>query len=334
MIKVGILGYGGIARSHKGGYENLARRGAPVELVALCDIDPEQFSKQVEINVGGEEAGSKQYRTYTDLDEMLKNEELDVIDICLPTYLHCEYAVKLLKMGYNVQSEKPMGLNEQQCEEMLAAAKESSKKLMIGMCLRFSSAYLAVKKLIDEGTYGKVLTGHFERISAMPRWGFQNWFRDYERSGGVALDMHIHDVDMIRFMFGEPKAVCAVTNNSKMKCTTIHSTFIYDDKIFTAIGDWGAGGTFRFRSGCRLNFEKATVVLQGADVKVYPSQGEPYDLECECVDYMAEESLYLARTILGEIENEKNKPEDAAGSVRLISKLMESAENGGRRVDL
>lgn len=335
MLKVAILGYGGIARAHRRGYELLASQGAPVELVALCDVDPEQFASMITINQGGEDAGvSKSYATYTDLEEMLEKEELDIIDICLPSYLHCEYTVKLLKRGYHVQTEKPMGLNAAQCQEMLTAARESGKRLMVGMCLRFEPLYLELKKLIDEETYGKVYAAHFERLSAIPEWGYQNWFQDYDRSGGVALDMHIHDVDMIRFLFGDPQAVSALTSDSKMKCTTINSTFVYDDKLVTAFADWGLSKTTGFRMSYRVCFERATVCLEAGEIRVYPDEGEAFKLEVSDADRMAEEALFFARTIRGELENEKNTPADAAGSVSLVGKLMESAQKRGIQVEV
>lgn len=336
MLKVAILGYGGIARAHRKGYEQLAEQGAPVELVALCDIDESQFEKLVTINQGGDNnASSKSYRTYTDLEEMLAKEELDIIDICLPTYLHCEYTCKLLRRGYHVQCEKPMGLNQAQCDEMLCAARESGKKLMIGMCLRFDGLYCALKELIDSGKYGKVESVYMERLSAMPRWGYDGWFHDYDRAGGVAMDMHVHDVDMLRYLFGEPKAVSALTNDARTKCTTIHSRFHYDDKLVTVIGDWGQSNSTKFRFAARFNLEKATVELRGKVITVYPDGGEAYELEPSTKNgHMAEESLFFARTILGELENTRNTPEDAAATVNLVKKLIESAENGGKIVEV
>lgn len=334
MLKVCILGYGGIARAHRKGYEILENAGAPVELCALCDIDPKQFEKVVTINQGGNEANAKVLNTYTDLEEMLEKEQPDIIDICLPTYLHCEYATMLLKRGFHVQCEKPMGRNLAECKKMLKVAKESGKQLMIGMCLRFDSTYLALKKLIDEAPFGKVQVAHFERLSSLPRWGFEGWFHDYERCGGVALDLHIHDVDMIRFLFGDPEKVSAQTIDSKVKCTTIASNFSYPDKIVTAIGDWGQSNTRKFEGRFRVNFERATVLTEGGAVMVYPDEGEPYALEIEKKSHMAEESLFFARTILGELENQKNKPADAAKTVELIEKLMESAELGGAQVEV
>ncbi len=335
MLKVGILGYGGIARAHRKGYELLAEQGAPVELVALCDIDPNQFTNLVTINQGGADTGSaKTYHTYTDLEEMLAQEQLDTIDICLPTYLHCEYAVKLLRRGYHVQSEKPMGLSSAECAQMIAAAQESGKKLMIGMCLRFDPLYLELKKMIDAGTYGKVESAHFDRLSGLPKWGFEGWFHDYKRAGGVAMDMHIHDVDMIRYLFGEPEAVSALTSDCKVKCTTINSRFIYSDKLVSAIGDWGQSNSSNFKMSYRVNFERATVTMENGEITVFPNEGEPFKLDFEKKNHMAEETAFFARTILGELENTRNTPADAAGSVRLVEKLMESAENGGGKVEV
>lgn len=336
MLKVAILGYGGIARAHRKGYEELAERNAPVELVALCDIDPAQFEKTVAINQGAEVGSQKEYRTYTDLEEMLAKEELDVIDICLPTYLHCEYACKLLRRGYHVQCEKPMGLNAEQCAEMIKTAEESGKKLMIGMCLRFDGLYLALKELIDSGKYGRVESAYFERMSAMPRWGYDGWFHDYDRCGGVGMDLHIHDVDMIRFLFGEPKAVTAVANDVRTKFTTMHSRFHYDDILVTAIADWGQSNSTKFRANCRINLERATVeVSHKSGITVYPDDGEPFTTAGIAKSgHMAEESLYFARTILGEIENDRNTLESAAQTVNLVKKLVESAENGGKIVEV
>lgn len=333
MIKVAILGFGGIARSHCRGYELLAARGEPVKLVALCDINPDQFKKVVTINQGGEDVTvAEKYHTYTDLDEMLAAEQLDTIDVCLPTYLHCEYVTKLLKLGYNVQSEKPMGLTGEQCDEMLRVWRESGKQLMIGMCLRFEPQYLALKEMIDSGRYGKVRAAYFTRTSSLPRWGFEGWYRDEARSGGVAMDLHIHDVDMVRFLFGEPCGVQSHTTGGAVPHISVDTTFIYPDKHVTALAEWGMAHTWRFRAEYTVCFESATVTLEGGKITVYPEQGEPIAVEYERADRMAEESLYLARLVMGEPENTKNTPEDAAATVRMIEAIYRSAAANGETV--
>lgn len=335
MLKVCLLGHGGIGQSHRRAYAQLAEQNAPIQLVGICDIDPGKFTGDMAINLAGVEGqGVGGYRCYTDLEEMLTKEQPDVIDICLPTYLHCRYTVMLLKRGYHVQCEKPMALNPDECGQMLAAAKESGKQLMIGMCLRFDPLYLELKKMIDEETYGKVYEAHFERLSGLPGWGFEGWFRDYARSGGVALDMHIHDVDMIRFLFGEPTAVSAVTGNNRAYCSMISSRFEYGDKQIFAVGDWAQSSSFPFKMAYRVNFERASVIMDGGRIRVCPEGEAAFDLVLEEKNRMAEEIAFFARVILGEEANTKNTPADAAQSAAMIAKLMESAGNGGRPVVL
>ena len=138
MIRAAMIGFGGIAQSHKNSYLSLEKRGIPVKLVAICDIDPKAFERRMKINIDtGESTLGGDFHTYTDLEEMLANEQIDLIDICLPTPLHAEYAIKMLERGYHVQSEKPMSLTEDECRKMIEARDRSGKQLMIGQCLRF-----------------------------------------------------------------------------------------------------------------------------------------------------------------------------------------------------
>ena len=94
MLKVAVVGVGGISGAHIPAWEEMK----VAELVALCDIRPERMEKYV---------GK---RCYTDIDELLKNEELDILDICLPTYLHADVACKAMDLGINVITEKPISL--------------------------------------------------------------------------------------------------------------------------------------------------------------------------------------------------------------------------------
>ncbi len=331
-IKVAILGYGGIARAHMGGYNFLKKEGTPLRVVALCDIDQTQFEKDVAINIETEAVSEKDYRTYTDLDEMLAKEEIDMVDICLPTYLHKEYTIRMLRAGKHVQCEKPMALHYEDCLEMLEAAKESGKQLMIGQVLRFEAPFLAVKKALDSGKYGKVLTARFERLSLLPYWGWQNWFQDYEKAGGEMMDMSIHDYDMARYLFGEPSKVSAVTCDREVREQTSNGRLYYDDgMIVTVDGSWAEAKTFPFSCPFRIVCEHATLAWPTMDspVLVYPNEGEMYELPPEPDNYMANQSRYFAEVLMGERENDKNRPESAAKTIALIERLKESAAQGG-----
>lgn len=336
--RVAILGYGGIARSHKSGYVFLENEGAPVKLVALCDIDPAQFTKTVTINTGGSTAEDlSAYRLYTDFDEMLAKEDFDTVDICLPTFLHKEYTIRALRAGKNVQCEKPMALTSADCAEMIAAAKESGKHLMIGQCLRFDSAYIALKEFLDSGKAGKVLSVRCERYSSMPRWAFEGWFHDFSRSGGEMHDMSIHDYDMVRFLFGEPKKVSAVAVDHEMRGQVSHAVMQYEDGMFVSVGgSWAESKTRSFSYGIHVTAENATIIRTSAMPKprVFPNDGEPYDLECPEPNYMAEQARFFARVVLGEIENTTNPPESAMQSVALVEKLKESVVSGGAVIEI
>lgn len=332
-IKVAILGYGGIARAHHSGYRILAAEGYPVRLVALCDIDPEQFRRETSINIATEKSGVDGLHLYTDFEEMLTKEDFDTVDICLPTYLHKEYAVRALAAGKNVQSEKPMALSADDCAEMVAAAKKSGKQFMIGQCLRFSSDYLAAKEVIDSGKYGKVLAAHFERLSALPRWGYEQWFMDTARSGGCMLDMSIHDIDMARFLFGEPASVSAISYDRETRHQWSESRLFYKDgPLVTIIGSWDEAPGTPFTASFRINFEKATLVWKGGEpVRVY-TDGREEVLTYEARDYMAEEIRYLAELTATGKKNDRNPAESAMNTVALVETLKASADARGKEL--
>ena len=335
-MKVCMLGFGGIAKSHLRGYLAAEKKGCEDQLVAVCDIDPARFSGGTKMNIdSGKGALPEHIRTYTDWKEMLDTEQPDIVDICLPTYLHCEYTCKILEMGYHVQCEKPMGLTGEECQRMLDTAERTGKKLMIGMCLRFEPSYVELKAMVEDGRYGKVRSAHFDRLSVLPRWGFENWFPDVERSGGVSLDLHIHDVDVISWIFGTPKAVSAVTTGSEeCACQSIHSNFYYDDMIISAIGEWGMADTFPFYFGGIVNFEKATLKFDNkGTVMLYPNEGEPTELPLTKKNRMEEEERYFAQVVQG-MENTTLPPQSAMQSVLLVKKLMESAAMGGEKVSV
>lgn len=336
-VKVALLGFGGIAKSHKKGYDLLAAEGANIRLVAICDVNPEQFKKSdASINLGSDgKLALDDIHTYTDCDEMIAKEEIDMVDVCLPTYLHKEYTVRMLKAGKHVLCEKPMALNSKDCAEMLRVAKECDRKLMVGQCLRFEPAYVYLKECVESGRFGKLKYLHMDRLSGLPKWGFEGWFRDTARSGGCLLDMHIHDVDMARFLLGEPQAVSCVAYDDTVRWQVVNSRLYYDDVVVIADGSWDESPLKKFYMGFRARFEEAELEMNGSKLTVYPNEGEAYEPELTAQNRMAEEIRLLATLVADpEATNEVNTPESAAATVALCEKLMESADQGGVIVTL
>ena len=332
MLKGGLIGFGGIARAHRKGYLNLEKLGK-ASLVAACDINPDAFQRKIKINIDeGSVKAAEHIHFYTDVDEMLRGESLDFIDICVPSFLHSKITVDMLRRGYPVLCEKPMALTSRDCDEMIRASEESGKALMIGQCLRFHPAYNFVKDAIDGNRFGKLVSAFFSRISAPPVWGWENWFMTPERSGGCITDLHIHDVDMIRYLFGEPETVSCHASTSVCLHDTVHTAFGYGSVPVTAIGDWALSG-IPFSASYRISFEQATVVYEQDTVTVYPKDGSAaYPVSLDHVSAYEGEISYFCDVVTGAVKNTRNPATSAATTIRLIEHMRQSADAAGERI--
>lgn len=256
MFKVALVGVGGISGVHIPAWE--AREDA--QLVALCDVRPEQMARFKD---------SK--RCYTDFDEMLANEKIDILDICLPTYLHADFAVKAMEKGINVICEKPISLKKADVERVYGTAAKNNVKFMVAQVLRFWPEYVFVKKIFDESTYGKLLSGSMTRLGTRPKWSWDNWMTDPERSGLVPFDLHIHDLDFMVYTFGAP------VKHTVFKSTTptqdyFSAVYEFGDFFISSEASWYAAA-YSFRSGFRFQFEHAVVEAVGGELKVYCEDG-------------------------------------------------------------
>lgn len=332
MIRVAILGFGGIAQAaHLPAYQKLEKEGK-AKLVAVCDIDPARFEGNMEINIGGGDAAlSDGVGKYTDWKEMVEKETFDMVDICVPTYLHADMAIEMLNRGYHVLSEKPMSLCYEDCLRMCEAARSADRRLMIGQCLRFGNEYAFLKDAIENNTFGKAVTGMFRRMSGPPIWGWDNWFMDYERSHGCVLDMHIHDVDMVRHLFGEPEAVSCNTQDIYSRRDVAHTQLYYPEHTMLVIGDWSQQG-LPFTCDYRVAFEKATVDFAAGQITVYPREGEAYTPDWQPNNFYESEIEYFVDMLESGAANTLNPPESAARSVKLIAALCESADKKGEKL--
>ena len=338
MLKVGLYGFGGIAQAHKKAYELNTAAGVPVQLVAACDITPERFTKDVEINIQlDSDVQAAKINTYPSIDAMLAAEDLDIIDICLPTFLHADAAIAMLEKGYHVLSEKPMARTYADCLRMIKAAQVSKGKLMIAHCMRFRPEYLYLKELIDNNTYGKVESAYFNRIANPPIWAWNNWYMDATKSGGCMMDMHIHDVDMARFLFGDPTYISCVSRDKQSKHDSNFTRFIYnDDKTVVAVGDWSLPREFGFEQGYRVAFEKATIVYDGIKetVTLFEGDNKPVPAPIVIVDGKINEIKFFVEMIVNGTDNVHNTPESTAGTIALIEKMVESAAAKGALVEV
>lgn len=276
MLKIGLIGVGGISGEHIPVWENMK----DAELVALCDIRPEQMERYPDKH------------RYTDFDEMLENENIDILDICLPTYLHADYAVKAMEKGINVICEKPISLKEEDVERVYSTAERMNVKFMVAQVLRFWPEYELLKEIYDTKKYGKLLSGYMSRLGTCPKWSWDNWMKDPLRSGLVPYDLHVHDLDFMVYAFGQPVSVQS-SRSKRPEQDYISATYKFDDFFVTTEAAWYAA-PLPFGAGFRFQFEDALVTYENGRCIIYQNDDNILDMSAGAT--AGEGSINLPRT--------------------------------------
>lgn len=332
---MGILGFGFMGRMH---YANWSRcKNAKV--VAICDSNPDiiENSKKAGGNIEGaaEAIDFDSLKIYSDFDKMLADGIVDAVSITLPTFLHCSFTVKALEAGLHVLCEKPMALNVDECRKMIAAAKASGKILQIGHCIRFWPEYAKTKEIIDSGEYGEVIAATFKRLGTAPTWGADDWFASDDHSGGVAMDLHIHDSDFVQYLFGMPASVQSFGNPASGKgLKYVTSRYSYgDDKLITAEGSWAMTPTFGFKMSFNIVMEKATIVYDCSRqpaFRICPAHGDVITPEVAKGDGYSLEIEHFAGLVSGRKLPEVTTLEQSSNSIRLVKAEIESIQKNSK----
>ena len=261
MLKVGLIGCGFMGGMHSACYKEIDG----VEIVAVADVRPEKAEEIAKVHNA---------TIYTTGEELIENADVDIIDICLPTFLHTQHAVKAMKKGRAVFVEKPVCLTPEEGKLLLETQKETGAKIQVGQVIRFWDEYKWLKEAYDKKEFGEVKTAVFKRLSNYPTWAWDGWLHKAECSGSVALDMHIHDVDFMRYMMGEPDSFTAnASRDENGIIEQIFTTFNYKDAVVTVEACWDYPVDFPFTAGFRVKFEKATVVNDANGLCVYMNDG-------------------------------------------------------------
>lgn len=146
-------------------------------------------------------------RVYPSYAAML--EEVEIVDICTPTHVHHEQVLAAAAAGRHIICEKPLARTLEQGQAMLAACARAGVQLHVAQVVRFFPQYARARALVQEGAVGRPAVLRLHRGSFRPRRPEGNWFLDEEKSGGIILDMMIHDFDYARWVAGEVETVFA-----------------------------------------------------------------------------------------------------------------------------
>lgn len=194
-LGVAIIGAGSMGRAHAARYANV--QGAKLRIIVDMDDDR---ARTLQEEVGIPERA-------TDYREVLKRDDIDIVDICLPTWLHEDVAVEAAQAGKHVLVEKPMALSVESAQRMTEAANQSGVLLMVAQCRRYSNDWLKVRELVQAGVLGRPVIWRTVRAVRVG----EGWFVKKGRGDGPLLDGAIHDYDFARYTFGEAQSAMAST---------------------------------------------------------------------------------------------------------------------------
>ncbi len=196
MYSVVICGTGFIGRIHAAAYKNQING----RLAGVMDAYPEKAEKlALELGV----------KAYDSFDRLLSDDSVDVIDVCVPTFLHRTFVEKGLAAGKHVLCEKPMALTLEECDAIVNAAEKAETKYMIAHNHRFYVENDLVYQTAASGKLGKIYSCSAYRIGVTPDWSEGGWIVDPSKSGGAATDFILHDIDLCNWIGGKPRVVMA-----------------------------------------------------------------------------------------------------------------------------
>jgi predicted dehydrogenase len=192
-MRVGIVGAGFMGTTHAAGWAE-----TPAQIAG--------FAAETN-NEAGKLAEKYNAKVYSSLDKMLP--DVDVVDICSPTHLHHEMALKAAASGKHVVCEKPLARTTQQAQEIVVACKKAGVQLLVAHVVRFFPEYALAHSAVAEGQIGKPGVIRLHRGSYRPKKPAGNWFLDEEKSGGILMDLMIHDYDYACWIAGDVESVSA-----------------------------------------------------------------------------------------------------------------------------
>lgn len=260
MLRVGLIGCGFMGTMHANCYKNLEG----VEIAAVADLRREKAE---------ELASGTNAQIYADGKDLISQAQVDVIDICLPTYLHATYALEAMDKVKYVFLEKPVTLTVEESKMLLDKSRKTGCQVQVGQVIRFWDEYVALRQICKAGTYGKVVNANFRRLSPSPDWGWNNWLHNTELSGGAGQDLHIHDVDYVLSLFGEPKSYYSVKNTLGENNSYVNTLMQYDDFVVSVEGTWDLPTCHPFQATFRVVFEKAVVENDANGFNLYTEAG-------------------------------------------------------------
>lgn len=278
---------------------------------------------------GAELVGARPYASY---DDLVAAEDVEVVDVCLPTAFHKDLAVRAAGEGRHVILEKPIARTIEDAREILDAFSDEGPRLFVGHVVRFFPEYVGIKEKIDAGELGTVGVVRTSRRSPF-LLGWNDWYADWRASGGVLLDLVIHDFDFLRWTLGEVERIYArgLLGREYNRLDYALVTLRFQSGAIAHVeGHWGYPGPFNYSievAGSRAlltadSTEPATLqMIRGPD-----APGEVPDIAAGRSPYEAELAHFIRCIATGEASIVDGS--DAYEALRICHAATESVLSG------
>src|SRR5215208_6682963 len=234
-MRVGLVGAGFMGGVHLNAYAAIPE----VEVVGVADARTEAAV------AGAKMVGARPYASF---EELVAAEDVEVVDVCLPTAFHRDLALLAAGEGKHVILEKPIARTMEDAREILEAFSDDGPRLFVGHVVRFFPEYVRIKEKIDAGDLGTIGVVRTSRRSPF-LLGWNDWYADWRLSGGVLLDLVIHDFDFLRWALGEVERVYArgMLGREYNRLDYVLATLRFESGAIAHVeGQWGYPGPFNY----------------------------------------------------------------------------------------
>lgn len=270
-VRIGLIGLGFMGMTHFEAIKHV--QGAHVAAIATRNKKKLAGDwSEIQGNFGPR--GSAQtdlsgVKTYLDYADLLADPDIDLVHVCLPTDQHEKVAIEALQAGKHVLVEKPIAIELEAAQRMLAAADKAGRLLMVAHVLPFFPEFRWARECVTSGLYGKLLGASFRRVIAPPDWSTD--IADFRKLGGWGIDLHIHDNHYIGLLCGIPAKVFSRGLLKEGFVNHVCTQYLYDDPDLTVscISGGIAAGELKFAQSFELMLERATIQF---DVGTYGTE--------------------------------------------------------------
>jgi predicted dehydrogenase len=250
MVRVAIIGAGYIGTIHA---QILHTRIDQAKVVMVSDSVKEK---------GQALASSLGVPFCQNCHEAVVSEQVDAVAICTPTASHAEYFLAAVEAHKHIFCEKPLAASKKDADRMIDASRKLNRKAMSGHVLRFWPVYVKAKEIADSGELGHPIHCYCERLLAFPDWIEGDWHKHQIQGGSAALEVQIHDLDYLTWLFGSPVKIRSdgIYDERFGGWSHMNSHVTYMNGLYGQVqAGWGFPGSYPFTVTLRVVFEKGTI---------------------------------------------------------------------------